>query len=208
MTQGIYKILLNEKLTDNVFKMVLGGETRDITAPGQFINIKLEGKYLRRPISIFDYDENTITIIYKVVGVGTEQMSEMRAGDELDILVGLGNGYSLEESGEKPLLIGGGVGVPPLYNLAKKLIAEGKKVTVILGFNTKSEVFLEEDYKALGADVTVQISLDEKLVPVFAEINGGADPEVQGELQDILMTDLGIPKENQKWIWNPENNSS
>jgi len=155
MTQGIYKILLNEKLTDNVFKMVLGGETRDITAPGQFINIKLEGKYLRRPISIFDYDENTITIIYKVVGVGTEQMSEMRAGDELDILVGLGNGYSLEESGEKPLLIGGGVGVPPLYNLAKKLIAEGKKVTVILGFNTKSEIFAEKDFIELGVKVKV-----------------------------------------------------
>ncbi len=155
MTQGIYKILLNEKLTDNVFKMILEGDASNITASGQFINIKLEGKYLRRPISVFDYSENTITIIYKVVGEGTEQMSKMVEGEELDVLVGLGNGYSLEESGENPLLIGGGVGVPPLYNLAKKLIANGKNVTVILGFNTKSEIFCEKDFEELGAKVLV-----------------------------------------------------
>ncbi len=155
MTQGIYKILLNEKLTDTVFKMILEGDTSNITASGQFINIKLEGKYLRRPISIFDYSDKDITIIYKVVGAGTEQMSEMEVGEELDVLVGLGNGYSTEKSGEKPLLIGGGVGVPPLYNLAKKLIADGKDVTVILGFNTKSEIFAEKDFADLGAKVLV-----------------------------------------------------
>ena len=155
MTQGIYKILLNEKLTDTVYKMILEGDAKAITASGQFINIKLEGKYLRRPISVFDYSENTITIIYKVVGEGTEQMSKMTEGEELDVLVGLGNGYSLEESGENPLLIGGGVGVPPLYNLAKKLIANGKRVTVILGFNTKEEIFCEKDFCELGAKVLV-----------------------------------------------------
>ena len=155
MTQGIYEIVLNEKLTDNVYKMIIKGDTSAITAPGQFVNIKLEGKYLRRPISICDYSEKDITLIYKVVGVGTEQMAEMSEGESLDVLVGLGNGYSTAESGEKALLIGGGVGVPPLYNLCKKLISEGKEASVILGFNTKSEIFLYDDFKALGAKVTV-----------------------------------------------------
>ncbi len=155
MTQGIYEILSNEKIALNVYKMILCGDTSGITASGQFINIKLDGKFLRRPISICDYDDKTITIIYKVVGVGTEQMCEMSAGEKLDILVGLGNGYNLDKSGDKPLLLGGGVGVPPMYNLCKKLIEQGKKVSVVLGFNTKEEVFLEEDFKALGADVTV-----------------------------------------------------
>ena len=155
MTQGIYEIILNEKLTDNVYKMIIKGDTSAITAPGQFVNIKLEGKYLRRPISICDYSEKDITLIYKVVGVGTEQMAEMSEGESLDVLVGLGNGYSTAESGEKALLIGGGVGVPPLYNLCKKLISEGKEASVILGFNTKSEIFLYDDFKALGAKVTV-----------------------------------------------------
>ena len=155
MTQGIYEIILNEKLTDNVYKMIIKGDTSAITAPGQFVNIKLEGKYLRRPISICDYSEKDITLIYKVVGVGTEQMAEMEVGESLDVLVGLGNGYSIAESGEKALLIGGGVGVPPLYNLCKKLISEGKEASVILGFNTKSEIFLYDEFKALGAKVTV-----------------------------------------------------
>ena len=155
MTQGIYEILSNEKIALNVYKMILCGDTSGITASGQFVNLKLEGKYLRRPISICDYDDKTITIIYKVVGVGTEQMCEMSAGEKLDILVGLGNGYNLDKSGDKPLLLGGGVGVPPMYNLCKKLIEQDKKVSVILGFNTKEEVFLEDDFKALGADVTV-----------------------------------------------------
>ena len=155
MTQGLYEIISNERLTETVYKMVVKGDTSAVTASGQFVNIKLEGKFLRRPISICDYDETTITLIYKVVGVGTEQMSEMLPGKVLDILVGLGNGYSLDKSGDKPLLIGGGVGVPPLYNLCKKLINEGKKVTVVLGFNTKEEIFLESDFKALGAAVYV-----------------------------------------------------
>ncbi len=155
MKQAIYKITENTPLTENVFKMVLEGDGSEVKNSGEFINIKLEGKYLRRPISVCDANEKSITIIYKVVGSGTEQMSKMLPGDTLDILVGLGNGYDLTKSGEKPLLLGGGVGVPPLYMLCKRLIKEGKEVTVILGFNTKSEIFYEEEFKALGARVLV-----------------------------------------------------
>ena len=155
MKQGIFEIISNTALTESVFKMVLEGDTSAITASGQFVNILLEGLYLRRPISVCDYDDATLTIIYKVVGKGTEQMSKMAPGKKLDILTGLGNGYDLTLSGDHPVLLGGGVGVPPMYNLAKKLKAEGKTVSVILGFNTASEVFYEEEFKALGCDVTV-----------------------------------------------------
>ena len=155
MKQSIFTIVSNTALTDSVYKMVLSGDTSAITAAGQFVNIQLSGKFLRRPISVCDYDETTLTIVYKVVGKGTEAMSGMSAGQKLDILTGLGNGYDLTLSGEYPGLLGGGVGVPPMYNLAKKLITEGKKVFVILGFNTKSEIFYENEFKALGCDVTV-----------------------------------------------------
>ena len=134
--------------------MVLAGDTSDITRPGQFVNIKLDGLYLRRPISICDAEEGKLTLIYKVVGKGTEQMRDMTEGT-LDILSSLGNGYDTSISGEKPLLIGGGVGVPPMYLLAKKLIMDGFDTTVILGFNTKSEIFYEEEFKKLGAKVIV-----------------------------------------------------
>lgn len=152
--QNKYKILSNEPLTKDVYKMVLEGDTKYITAPGQFINIALDGKYLRRPISVCDYDGDCITIIYKVVGEGTEQMSALKIGTVLDVLTGLGNGYDISKS-TKPLLIGGGVGVPPMYNLAKTLIANGQVPTVILGFNTADEVFYEQEFKALGCDVFV-----------------------------------------------------
>ncbi len=155
MTQGIYEILQNEKLVENVYKATFKGDTSAITASGQFVNILIEGLYLRRPISIYDYDENTFTIIYKVVGKGTEKLKLANIGDKFDILVGLGNGYNLDNCGDNPLLIGGGVGVPPLYNLAKKLIALGKKVDVILGFNKKEEIFCEKEFKDLGANVSV-----------------------------------------------------
>ena len=155
MKQVFLKITENYPLTETVYRMRLEGDSSDITRPGQFINIKIDGMFLRRPISVFDKDDSSVTIIYKVVGKGTEVMSKMECGTSLDVLVGLGNGNDTSVSGENPLLIGGGVGVPPLYMLAKKLIAEGKRVRVILGFNTKSEVFCEEDFKALGADVTV-----------------------------------------------------
>ncbi len=155
MKQGIFEIQENTALTETVFKMVLQGDVSAITAPGQFVNIKLDGLYLRRPISVCDLTEDTLTIVYKAVGKGTEQMSWMQAGEKLDVLTGLGNGYDLSLSGDKPVLLGGGVGVPPMYLLAKKLLAQGKKVQVVLGFNTKSEIFYEEEFKALGANVTV-----------------------------------------------------
>ena len=154
-TQGIYEILYNFKIAPDVYSMVLAGDTSSLLAPGQFVNIKLEGKFLRRPISVCDYNEETITLIYKVVGDGTEQMSKMKAGEKLDMLVGLGNGFNPEKSGDKPLLIGGGVGIPPLYNLCKELLKMGKTPTVILGFNKKEEIFYEDAFKQLGAKVIV-----------------------------------------------------
>ena len=155
MKQEIFVIKSQEKIAKDIFKMVLSGNTDDITASGQFVNIKLDGFYLRRPISVCDYDKNELTLIYKTVGEGTEAMSKYENGTELDVLTGLGNGYDTSLSGEKPLLLGGGVGVPPLYNLCKKLVAEGKKPTVILGFNSADDVFYENEFKALGADVYV-----------------------------------------------------
>ncbi len=155
MKQGIFKITENTGLTDSVFKMVLNGDISAITAPGQFVNIKLDGLYLRRPISVCDLEGDTLTIIYKTVGKGTERMSRMQPGETLDVLTGLGNGYDLSLSGENPVLLGGGVGVPPMYLLAKQLLAQGKKVSVILGFNTKTEVFYEQEFRKLGCDVTV-----------------------------------------------------
>ena len=155
MKQGFFNITENTALTDTVWRMRLAGDTSAITAPGQFVNIKLDGLFLRRPISVCDCVDGELTLLYKVVGKGTEQMSRMTEGETLDVLSGLGNGYDLSLAGDAPLLLGGGVGVPPLYMLAKELIAAGKKVRAILGFNTKSEVFYEEEFRALGVDVTV-----------------------------------------------------
>lgn len=155
MKQGIFTIECNEKLTETVYRMALLGDTSALTRPGQFVNIELEGLYLRRPISVCDLEGNRLTLIYKTVGRGTEQMARMRAGERLDLLTGLGNGYDTAKSGETPLLIGGGVGVPPLYLLAKTLIAEGKTPRAILGFNTAGEVFLERELLDLGLEVTV-----------------------------------------------------
>ncbi len=154
MKQGLFEIAENTALTSNVYKMRLLGDASGITAPGQFINIKLDGMYLRRPISVCTADDKSVTIIYKVVGHGTEQMSKMTCG-VLDVLTGLGNGYDISKSGDKPLLLGGGVGVPPLYMLAEELIKEGKDVTVILGFNKEEEIFYEKEFAALGAKVYV-----------------------------------------------------
>ena len=154
MRQLLFEIKENKPLTKDIMEMVLAGDTSDITRPGQFVNIKLDGLYLRRPISVCDSEEGKLTLIYKVVGKGTEQMRDMTEGT-LDILSSLGNGYDTSISGEKPLLIGGGVGVPPLYMLAKELRKEGKEVSVILGFNTRDEIFYEEEFKALGCKVYV-----------------------------------------------------
>ena len=152
--QTQFSVLENTPLTASVYRMVLRGDTSAITAPGQFVNIALDGKFLRRPISVCDYDASTLTLIYKVVGSGTAQLSAM-GGGTLDILTGLGNGYDISAAGDAPVLIGGGVGVPPMYRLAKDLTAMGKTVSVILGFNTGSEIFLREEFEALGCKVIV-----------------------------------------------------
>ncbi|MGI6578544.1 MAG: dihydroorotate dehydrogenase electron transfer subunit [Eubacteriales bacterium] len=155
MKQSIFQVIENRRLTSNIFRMRLYGDVSKIEKPGQFINIKLEGSYLRRPISVYDVDPISLTIVYKVVGHGTETMSKLKSGAILDILSGLGNGFDITTAGDRPLLIGGGVGVPPLYLLAKKLIENGSKVSVVLGFNTISEVFCEDEFKSLGCEVTI-----------------------------------------------------
>ena len=154
MKQTIFTIKHNVALTANVYEMALVGDTEGI-ASGQFVNIKIDGLYLRRPISVCDYSEDTLTLVYKVVGKGTEEMAKMVSGQKLDVLTGLGNGYDTAKSGSQPLLIGGGVGVPPMYALAEQLIEEGKKVNVILGFNSSDEIFYKNQFEALGAYVTV-----------------------------------------------------
>ena len=155
MKQSIFTVKENIALTESVYKMTLSGDTGAITKSGQFVNIKIDGMFLRRPISVCDCEDGILTLIYKVVGEGTEAMKKMEVGAELDILTGLGNGYDLSKSADTPMLLGGGVGVPPMYMLCKKLIEMGKKVKVVLGFNTKGEVFYEDEFRALGADVTV-----------------------------------------------------
>lgn len=154
MNQVLFQVIDNKPLTSSVFQMRLYGDTGAITAAGQFVNIRLDGLFLRRPISVCDVQGDELTIVYKVVGKGTQMLSRMERGT-LDLLTGLGNGYDTTPSGSNPVLLGGGVGVPPLYGLAKKLIAQGKRVSVILGFNTASEVFYEREFSALGAQVCV-----------------------------------------------------
>lgn len=155
MKRSLFTIQDNQPLAPGTYRMTLSGDTGAITAPGQFVNIALAGKFLRRPISVCDWGEGSLTLIYKAVGQGTAQMSQMGPGQALDLLTGLGNGYDLSKAGDRPLLIGGGAGVPPLYALAKALVAQGKRPQVILGFNTRAEAFLEEEFQALGAAVTV-----------------------------------------------------
>ena len=155
MKQQILKITENIPLTDCVYRMTLEGPELEEQKPGQFVNIRLEGLFLRRPISVYDSEPGRLTIIYKVVGKGTERMSRMRAGETLDVLTGLGNGYDLSKAGDRPLLLGGGVGVPPLYMLARKLREQGKPATAVLGFNRQEEVFGEADFRELGCAVTV-----------------------------------------------------
>jgi len=155
MKDTYFDLLSNRKIAKNTYECVLRGDVSDITASGQFVNIKLDGFYLRRPISVCDVEGDRLTLIYKAVGSGTEKMSEMTSGERLLILTGLGNGYDLAPSGDRPLLIGGGAGIPPMFYLCKKLIALGKKPAVILGFGSKDEVFYEEEFKKLGVTVYV-----------------------------------------------------
>lgn len=149
MTESVFTVISNEKIAKNTYKMLLSGNTED-GRPGQFVNIKIDGFFLRRPISVCDIEENTLTLIYKTVGAGTDKLSKTEKGEKLDILAFLGNGYDLSKSGEAPLLIGGGVGVPPLFLLAKKLVKEGKKPTAILGFNSADEIFLKDEFETIG----------------------------------------------------------
>lgn len=155
MERQIFTVSENKKIAKDVYRMMLLGDTKAMSAPGQFINILVGGFYLRRPISVCDYNENSLTIIYKVVGNGTLKMSETNIGEKFDILLGLGNGFDIEKSADKPLLIGGGVGVPPLYRLCKELMSKGKSVSVILGFNTEEEIFYKNEFEKLGARVFV-----------------------------------------------------
>ncbi|NLH00408.1 MAG: dihydroorotate dehydrogenase electron transfer subunit, partial [Clostridiales bacterium] len=155
MKKGIFTIESNDKIAKDVYRMTLEGDTSAVTAAGQFVNIELDGLYLRRPISVCDLNGSLLTLIYKTVGKGTELMSRMSKGENIDVLTGLGNGYDISKSGEMPLLIGGCVGVPPLYLLAEKLISEGRKPKVIIGFNRKEEIFYEDEFRALGLDVYV-----------------------------------------------------
>lgn len=155
MKQIALTIVENTKLAEGIYRLRLAGDTSAITAPGQFVNLKLSGFFLRRPISVCDWTEREVTLIYKVLGRGTDAMTRMAPGTELDVLTGLGNGYDVSRSGERPLLVGGGVGIPPLYGLAKRLAAQGKHVTAVLGFNRASEIFLAEEFRALGTEVVI-----------------------------------------------------
>lgn len=155
MQDTIFTIIENKKIAKDVYRMLLRGDTSAIRNAGEFVNLKIDGFYLRRPISVCDVEGDVLTLIYKVVGGGTEAMSAMEKGAELLVMTGLGNGYDLEPAGDAPLLIGGGVGVPPMFLLAKRLMEQGKDVHVILGFNTADEVFYEEEFRALGCDVKV-----------------------------------------------------
>lgn len=155
MKQGIFEITSNQALTKEVYRMVLAGDTSAVTAPGQFVELALPGKFLRRPISVSDWNADSLTLIYKVVGQGTEQMSQLPVGAKLDVLTGLGNGYNTAISGDTPVLVGGGVGVPPLYGLCKTLLTQGKHPAVVLGFNKASEIFLADEFRVLGAEVFI-----------------------------------------------------
>ena len=155
MKDSVFEIISNRQIAKNTYEMVISGDISDVTASGQFVNLKLDGFYLRRPISVCDAVGERLTLIYKVVGEGTEKMAGMKRGERLLTLTGLGNGYDLSPAGDRPLLIGGGAGVPPMYMLCKQLIKAGKKPTVILGFGSRDEVFYEEEFRVLGADVLV-----------------------------------------------------
>ena len=155
MKKGTFTVTANEALAPGVWRMALAGDTAAITGPGQFVDLALPGRFLRRPISVCDWTGDEVVLVYKVVGQGTAQMSQMGAGTQLDVLTGLGNGYDLDRSGDRPLLVGGGVGIPPLYALAKRLLAQGKRPTAVLGFNTAAEIFLADEFRALGIETVV-----------------------------------------------------
>ena len=195
MKDSLFTIDTNERLTESIMRMVLIGDTSEITAPGQFVNIALDGLYLRRPISVCDLYGEYLTLVYKVVGKGTEKMSAMNHGKELSLLTGLGNGYNMEKSGAAPLLIGGGVGVPPLYLLAKRLVDQGKHPTVILGFNTKSEVFYQRRFEALGIKTLITTADGSCGIKGFVT-------DALGEVEDYTYTYSCGPEPMLKAVYN------
>jgi len=155
MKQGIFTVTENAPLAPGLYRLVLAGDTSACAAPGQFVNIKLDGFYLRRPISVCDWDEKSVTVIYKVLGAGTEAMTAYPAGKTLDVLTGLGNGFDTGKAGDRPLLIGGGLGASPMFALAKALCAEGKKPTVLLGFGSADYAVLVDEFQSMGAEVLI-----------------------------------------------------
>ena len=157
MKEEIFKINSNVLIAENTYEMELLGDTGEIVRPGQFVNIKLDGFFLRRPISVCDREEGRMTLIYKAVGEGTELMTKLAPGTRLNILTGLGNGFDLSLSGDHPVLIGGGAGIPPMYSLCKALISvlSPENIKVVLGFNTEEEIFYLREFQDLGVDVRV-----------------------------------------------------
>ena len=155
MHQEKFEILSNGPIAEGIYQLMLAGDTSAITMPGQFVNLRLDGYYLRRPISVCDWDSGQLRLIYKVLGQGTAAMTAYPAGKTMDVLTGLGNGFDMAKSGDTPLLVGGGVGIPPLFGLAKRLVSAGKRPTAVLGFNTDTEIFLAEEFRALGLPVTL-----------------------------------------------------
>jgi len=155
MKNHLLRVAENTRIAENIWKMTLEAPELEEQKPGQFVNIRLDGLYLRRPVSVCDSEPGRLTIIYKTVGKGTEQMSRLRRDAVLDVLTGLGNGYDLSKAGERPLLLGGGVGVPPLMLLARKLRAQGKEVTAVLGFNRRAEIFGDAEFRDMGCTTVV-----------------------------------------------------
>jgi len=165
--QTLFQILSNRALTANVYELRLQGDTAAFTRPGQFLNLQIPGLYLRRPLSVCDWDSGTVTVIYKVVGGGTAALSRMAPGQTLDALAGLGNGFDTALCGRRTLLLGGGAGVPPLYGLAKALLAGGKTPVAVLGFNTAAEIFYASEFRALGVETIVATADGSAGVPGF-----------------------------------------
>ena len=155
MKQGLYTLCRRRELARGVWELRLAGDASPITAPGQFVNIRLDGSFLRRPISVCDWDRESLTLVFKVVGKGTAELAGLREGQMLDLLCGLGNGFDLSRCGQRPLLAGGGLGAAPLYGLAKALLAEGRNPAAVLGFNRKEDIFYEEEFRALGVDTVI-----------------------------------------------------
>ena len=170
--QGIFTIEKNVPVARDTYSMRLIGDTSAISAPGQFVNILVDGLYLRRPISVCDVEGDGLTIVYKEVGEGTRAMGAMKAGGKLDLLTGLGNGFTVVEGVENPLVIGGGVGTPPMYLLAKRLLQAGQKPAVALGFNSRADAMLCESFEDLG------------IAPMIATLDGSLG--IKGFVTDLM----------------------